>query len=389
MNELQLPPAPPLPDEVRERALRTVLAGTRAPRRRFAPLVAAVVVVMATLAAVTTAVAMTGPGADELDPRLAASGPPAPTGDPAIDEALGRCAAAVATSGSRDEYPPTAGWRVTDVLSHAGEGQFSDTDLVIDGSFACHAGPYHVWVSTVGGRPAGGIEVARLGPGSLVLFNPQRLLVEVDPGDGYVRTSTTAVQIVSLTPAHEDWPVRRLIVRGSYDGPLPDPGEAAVEVQDRPILNGQAQPTNVEACLDDQLGTWALGSDEPQETVLTQDAQGDLPRALVGRVNGRWAAVCYDGPEGPVAVEGPLDPARLSETRLVSSRRRDDLVVALLTVAPDGERVEIATTPEPGAVGSGAACTLRDGLALCMLRAEGAVDVRIFSGGVGTTMPVP
>jgi hypothetical protein len=364
MNELQLTPAPPLPDDVRERVLRTVLAGTNAPHRRLAPLVAAAVTVVAVLAGVTTAVSLSGSDADRPDTLPAASGPPAPTGDAAVDEALSRCAAAVATSGARGEYPPTAEWRVTDVLEQAGERQFSDTELVIDGSFACHAGPFHVWLSTVGGRPAGGTEVARLAPGTLILFNPQLLLVEVDPGEGYIRTSTRPVQIVQLTPTSENWPTRRLIVRGSYDGPLPDPGDVAVEVQDRPIPNQEVPARDLEGCLRDVFRPWQVGEEEPQETVLSREAEGDTPRPLVGRINGTWAAVCYDDPGGPVNVEGGLAADRLSETRL-------------------------ATAPGRGRSARGALCTVQNGLALCMLRAEGAVDVGTTGGGTPAVLPVP
>jgi hypothetical protein len=54
------------------------------------------------------------------------------------------------------------------------------------------------------------------------------------------------------------------------------------------------------------------------------------------------------------------------------------------------DRVEIATTPQPGSTGSGARCTVKDGLALCMLRADGAVDVRTtVGGGIRDVLPVP
>lgn len=97
--------------------------------------------------------------------------------------------------------------------------------------------------------------------------------------------------------------------------------------------------------------------------------------------------VCYLGPGGPVPAAGELAPA--PETRIVTSLRRDGLVVALVQVVPGVERVEIATNPQPGSVGSGTTCTLDDGLALCMLRADGAVDVRAFRGAAGAVLPVP
>jgi hypothetical protein len=117
--------------------------------------------------------------------------------------------------------------------------------------------------------------------------------------------------------------------------------------QDRPIPNQEVPARDLEGCLREEFRPWQVGEEEPQETVLSREAEGDTPRPLVGRINGTWAAVCYDDPGGPVNVEGSLAADRLSETRLVTSRRRDGLVVALMTVAPDVERVEIALAPQP------------------------------------------
>jgi hypothetical protein len=58
-------------------------------------------------------------------------------------------------------------------------------------------------------------------------------------------------------------------------------------------------------------------------------------------------------------------------------------------VAPDVEQVEIATVSPRGSVSPGAPCTLKDGFALCMLRADGQVDVRTIGGGTGTVLSVP
>jgi hypothetical protein len=215
MNELQLPPAPPLPDDVRERVLRTVLAEAGAPRRRFAPLVAAVVAVVATLA-LTTTVALTGAGTDRSAAPQETAVPPAPQGDPAVDEALSRCVAAVTGSEARGQYPPPAEWRITDVLRMT-DDQLSEDDpgiaLAIDDSFACHAGRYYVNVSTVGGNPAGAVEIAQLTGDHVVLFNPQRLEVEVGFDGGNTRSSTAAVQVVSTSPYAVGGPARRLVVQ--------------------------------------------------------------------------------------------------------------------------------------------------------------------------------
>jgi hypothetical protein len=232
MNDLRLPPAPPLPDEVRERVLRTVLVGTRAPRRRLTPLVAAVLAVVATLALTTS----------------------------------------VATS--------------------------------------------------IGGGPAAQREGA------------------ASPGP-----------------------------------PPPSP-------QDR---DGEERAA-LEVCLVSTLTRLAGRTGVPHTVVLNQDAYGRTPRALVGRTAGQ-AAVCYLGADGPVAAAGDLDPT--PQTHIVGSERRDGLVVALVRVAPGVERVEIASSPRPGSTGSGAACTLADGLALCMLPTDGPVNVSAFTGEAGRLLPVP
>jgi hypothetical protein len=406
MNELQLPPAPPLPAEVRERVLRTVLAGTGSPRRRFAPLVAAAAVVATTLA-VTTSVALTGTDA-EHPAAPAPSGLPAPTSDAAVAEALDRCAAAVAGSESRGAYPPPAEWRVTDVLQVTGDepgrlsvlGREAGIALAIDDSFACHAGQNYVFVSSIDGVPAGAVDVARLTGVDLVLLNPQRVQVDVDPGDGNTRSSTAAVQLVHVGPDATAGPTRPLAVHGSYHGPLPAPTGVGILVQDQPLPEPPPLPDPppdnppppgqaLETCLYKELRMMERAGRAPRETVLSQDARGDLPRALVGHVTGTWAAFCYDGPSGPVAAGGGLAPARMSETRIIASLRRDGLVAALMTVAPDVERVEVATVTPQGSVGPGMPCTVRGGFALCMLRADGNVDVRTIGGGTGMVLPVP
>jgi hypothetical protein len=408
MNELQLPPAPPLPAEVRERALRTVLHGTTAPRRRLAPLVAAAAVVL-TLA-VTTAVALTSTDTDDHRPAdQPVSGPPARIGDDDLDEAINRCAAAVNASEHRTEYPPTAEWRVTDVVERDRSGFWGGVTLAINGSFVCDTDAYGLRLTTVGGRPAGGVRVAALSSWQLVLFNPQRLPVEADRDDGEERTSTEPYQILSLRagPDEEvDWSSRRLVVPGSYDGPIPDPGSPLIEVRDR---LGTGEPTpgqSLEDCVRAALPATKYAPPQQQEMVLRQEARGDTPRALVGRVAGSWATYCYDDPEGPVSGGNTLADAPVTETRIVTADRKysrpagpDVLIVVLMTVAPDVERVEIAARPhpQPGSVAPTAPCTLQDGLAFCMLRStypggirdDGAVDVLPYVGGAATPLPVP
>jgi hypothetical protein len=408
MNELQLRPAPPLPAEVRERVLRTVLDGTATPRRRLAPLVAAAAVVL-TLA-VSTAVAITSTGTNTDDHRPAdqpVSGPPARIGDDDLDEAINRCAAAVNASAHRAEYPPTAEWRVTDVLERDGSGFWGGVTLVINGSFVCGTDPYGLRVTSAGGRPVGGVQVAGLSSWQLVLFNPQRLPVETDRDDGQERTSTEPYQILSIRsgPDDADWSSRRLVVHGSYDGPIPDPGSPPIEVRDR-LGTGEPTPGQpLEDCVRAALPATRYAPPQQQEIVLRQEAREHTPRALVGRVAGSWATYCYDDPKGPVSGGNTLADAPVTDTRIVTADRKytddgpDVLIVVLMTVAPDVERVEIAARPRPrpGSVAPAAPCTLQDGLALCMLRGsypgdirdDGAVDVLPYNGGAATPMPVP
>jgi hypothetical protein len=409
MNELQLPPAPPLPAEVRERVLRTVLDETAAPRRRLAPLVAAAAVVL-TLA-VSSAVALTSTGTDTDDHRPAdqpVSGPPARIGDDDLDEAINRCAAAVNASAHRTAYPPTAEWRVTEVLQRDWAGFWGGVTLAINDSFVCDTDAYGLRITTAGGRPVGGVQVAGLSAWQLVLFNPQRLPIETERDDGQERTSTAPYQILSIRSGPDDdvdWSSRRLVVPGSYDGPIPDPGPPPIEVSDR-LGNGEPIPGQpLEDCVRAALPATKYAPPQQQEMVLQQEARENTPRAVVGRVAGSWATYCYDAPEGPVSGGNTLADAPVTDTRIVTADRKysdrgpDVLIVVLMTVAPDVERVEIAARPgpQPDSVAPAAPCTVQDGMALCMLRStypggirdDGAVDVLPYVGGAATPLPVP
>jgi hypothetical protein len=261
-------------------------------------------------------------------------------------------------------------------------------------------------VSSIGGTPAGAVEIAQLTGTYIVLFNPQRLEVEVDLEGGGAQRSTAAVQVMSTSPNAPGGPPRRLVVPGSYDGPLPDAGDVAIWAQDRPISDTGPPPeenrekaaaerqraeqsVRLTACVARLLVPVVERTGAQPEMVLTREASEGTPAAVVGRVGGDRAAFCYDGPGGPVGADGVLGPEPPVAAGMVTSIRRDGLVGALLQIAPDVERVEIATAPQPGSTGSGTTCTVQNGVALCMLRADGPVDVRAFSGGMGTTMPVP
>jgi hypothetical protein len=273
--------------------------------------------------------------------------------------------------------------------------------LAINGSFVCDTDAYGLRLTTAGGRPAGGVQVAGLSSWRLVLFNPHRLQVEADRDDGQRRTSTEPYQLLSLVPGPDDvdWSSRRLVVHGSYDGPIPDPGSPPIEVRDR-LGTGEPTPGQpLEDCVRAALPATKYAPPQQQEMVLRQEAREHTPRALVGRVAGSWATYCYDDPAGPVSGGNALTDAPITDTRIVTADRKystddgpDVLIVVLMTVAPDVERVEIAARPRPGSAAPAAPCTLQDGLALCMLRSTrdyGAVDVLPYIGGAATPLPVP
>ncbi len=299
---------------------------------------------------------------------------------------------------------------MTDVVSRDWSGFWGGVTLAINDSFVCDSDSYGVRLTTAGGRPVGEVQVAALSSWQLVVFNPQRLPVAAARDDGQERTSTEPYQILSFRavgPDKEvDWSSRRLVVPGSYDGPIPDPDSPPIEVRDR---LGTGEPTpgqSLEDCVRAALPATRYAPPQQQEMVLRQEAREHTPRALVGRVAGSWATYCYDAPGGPVSGGSTLADAPVTDTRIVTSDRRsstdrgsDVLIVVLMTVAPDVERVEVAARPrpEPGSVAPAAPCTLQDGLALCMLagtysgdiRDDGAVDVLLYTGGAATPLPVP
>lgn len=240
MNELDLPPAPPLPPEVRERALRTVLAGIEAPRRRR-PRVLAVAAAAVAVLTVAATVALSGLGEQPNEPSLdqIATGSPITSGDPHIDEALLRCANAVRTDGRTADYPPTNEWRTTGVLLQSipmGEEAPLETAIAINDSFACFVGPSAVHVSAPQGTAVGTASVAWLTPAVLTVLNPQRQPValipraaaDVRPGD-----PTAPVQLMSFGVSGVNTANYRITVGDSYNGPIPEPTPIAVIVEDR------------------------------------------------------------------------------------------------------------------------------------------------------------
>jgi hypothetical protein len=403
MNELELPPAPALPADVRERVLHRVLhrmdaAPAAAPRRRTSFLAAAAAVVVAIAA--TTVTAVTGFGADDpagldrLPPATVSDGGsgtatgedpggdpfagvdlPSPSGEPATDLALARCAAAVVHSGRAGEYPPTREWRST---LHMGVGAV-ESDLEINDSFACLVSPGSVAVSGLTGTPAGEVQVVRMSTGQLVVLNPAGREFAIGL-PGKMQISEDRVSFVDIYSG--ETPDRmRLTVTGGYDGPVPEPVQALV-VADRDLPERPDTPEGryLDECLD-RLPTHAHVNDRLWIPVGWHDVGGAAPPALVVRIGDLAAGFCMtDAVYGRAFAEAPLHPDHRSGLASPVVFHRGDGSAVLMAVSPDVTGVEIAAVPalpqEPTAQSAAppqrepfaeAGCTVLDGFAMCTI----------------------
>jgi hypothetical protein len=372
-----LPPSVPLPPEVRERALGTVLAGMdAAPRTRAPFLAAAAAVVVALTVSVAVALSSSGPA----DPVPPAAGPtlspatsgPAATGDPVTDRALLRCAAAVEKSGRAASYPPTSGWKVTAVLFHASTGE---TAIAIDDAFACFVGATDVWLSSPDGTPVGGgVEVAQLTPATVVVLNPQRRAVTM-PADAISNgrtalAATAPVQLmeVGATGAGAGYPIK---VEGAYEGPLPVAAPIVVTVEDRESQTRAPAPGSLAtdgAALDACL-TASMPGAQPG---LRHGVPG-VPAAVAATVGDGRGGFCVAGARGPVFAAGAIPPAD-GRTGLVvvANAAGAGVTGALIAVPRAVTRVEIT------AGGLGAVCSFQDGLALCTLPGTAGATVAAY-----------
>lgn len=297
MNRLPTPPA--LPAEVRERALRNVLAGLDAPpRRRRAPFLAAAAAVVAALT-VSTVVAVSGPHAEGGLEQLG-SPRPVTSGDPVSDPALLRCADAVRAAGRSSSYPSTGTWRVTAVLFHDRVG---DTAIAINDVFACFAGPDQVFLSSTRGTPAGAAAIALLTPAIGVLLDPERISITISDG-GNRPASTAPVQYVEFGTATTPGRGYTINVVASYDGPLPEPAPVGVLVQDEPPWT-QAPPPGSTVEGGTALDDCVAGSVPGVRLGLTLDAPG-VPAARAGTVGETYGAFCVTGRERPVVAAGDM-----------------------------------------------------------------------------------
>lgn len=364
-----LPGPVPLPDDVRARALDTVLAGLDEPPRRsrrglLAPLAVAAAVVAALVGSVTVAT-----GLREQPPVLVPAAPAAPAvpvpGTPAPgspDDALLRCTRADGAAA------PGAG-RVTAV-----EPLGVDTVIVVDGTRPCLATPDSVAPAPPRGTPMGEASVVRLAPSVLAVLNPGGVTVDVAevPGVQTRGAPDAAVRLV-LLPGVEV-PEIPVTVEGSFDGLLPAPAPVAA-VRDRVLPErapGSADANDLEACVSSRPA-WEGSRRELWQPVLRHEPGDGRPPVLLARIADLHAGFCTLAPDGPdftwatLAPDGPVLVAPSSEWD-----------GALLAV-PEGTRsVEVA----------GARCSVADGLGFCTGVGEGATAVLRDDAGGRTEVPL-
>jgi hypothetical protein len=373
---LGLPPAPPLPPEVRERVRRALLheidamptpVPTPARHLRWAPLLTAAAVALVAVV-VAAAVALSGVHPDGPGPAtgpsagtapLPESQHPAPTGEALRDAALLRCAAAVVRSGRAGEYPPTGTWTSSPLIAHQTPLEF---ELVIDDSFGCLLTPTTVVVTGTTGTPLGGVQVVRLTAGELVLLNPQDRRFTIGPRQQVRPDGTGPLMFYRLDPGVSLGDLRLTVAgENGYSGPIPEP-VAALTVVDRPLPTRPAgAPDGAE--LADCLGSISDFDVHPDlwMPVGRHDVGGTAPRALVARISDVAAGFCIQDPTaGPTFTFGPL-PAPGDRPALVVPY--DGGASAALVTAPPGV-TRVVVSPRTGSAGAND-CTIMDGLAMC------------------------
>jgi hypothetical protein len=298
-----------------------------------------------------------------------------PSGQPATDLALARCAAAVVHSGRAGEYPPTREWRAS---LHMGVGAV-ESDLEINDSFACLVSPGSVAVSGLTGTLVGEVQVVRMSAGQLVVLNPDGREFAIGL-PGAMRISEDRVTFVDIYSG--ETPDRmRLTVTGGYDGPVPEPVQALVVVdRDLPERPDTPEGRYLDECFD-RLPTHTHVNHRLWIPVGWHDVGGAAPPALVARIGDLAAGFCMtDAVYGRAFAEAPLHPDQRSGLASPIVFHRGDGSAVLMAVSPDVTRVEIAAVPalpqEPTAQSAAppqqepvaeAACTILDGFAMCTI----------------------
>lgn len=323
MNELHLPPASPLPAEVRERALARVLADIDIPRRRRRGPFLAVAAAVVTTLAVTTSVALVGLGRTDIQPLLQPPSPAEPSWPLPPDSTgvvgqmdpyfLARCANAVQQTGHAGDYPPVEQWRATFVM---GTGAL-EPEVVINDSFACLLTPATVTVSRPTTAVAGDVAVVTMSRGNFVVLNPKNRMVTigVDPdrstvigGPGLLgqggRDLVSFHMIYSgekpsdMHVKVQDGPDGKILYDGSVTGGPVEVEPPLVTFKDRPIPQPPDSPDVVALrnCMN-MAPTHVYSQPELWTPVLRHDIPG-FPKALVARIGDVGIGYCIlDAPK--------------------------------------------------------------------------------------------
>lgn len=367
---LDIPSRVPLPPDVRQRALDTVLGGLDAPGpRRFRPELVAAAVVVALLVGLTVALS----GGGRQDPPLVAAAPAGPTDEVDIrttEGMISRCAAAL---DGVPGYPAPAQWRV-ELLTYSTDG---DAVIVVDDAFACGLDPLSVTVSAIGGTPIGDASAVSLGPSAMVLFNPLRRPIVLDPPDRSGAAPDEAVQFHLVSGP--EVPRDRITVGDSYTGPLPQLAAPVVTVQDR-VLPMRPAYESPEATADDNDVELCASSWSSRDlwTPLRRIDDGPVP-LLLTRIGDQAIGLCVLAADGPSFVFGPM-PALEGTT--FDPGDPVPAVVVRLTFEPGG-----ATSYEPWTEAPRADCVIPDGVAICGDPATGALTIRLLAPSEDLTVP--
>lgn len=293
------------------------------------------------------------------DKIAARSGFPS-TGDLLLDQHLARCAAAVDSSGQREQYPPVSTWTVT--ASQVGR---TGVATAVNATFFCATTPTTVSVSAPGDAPAGPVRLVQVGRYEVGVLNP---------GAGVVTLVVDGVKTVVAGPAAlvgVSGPTTAVAVVAPTrprDPAIPAVRAAtAITLLDAPVSAAQDRTSpagrRLVACLSGETG--ALVPD-PQAWFVVDDSR---PRVLLVAAHG-MVGVCVSGSDGApqvMTVQPVPDPPAAGTLAVainlgaVGGAAESYLV---LSVDPDATRIGGDRGGIP------LACTVNRGVGLCAARSS-------------------